>query len=71
MRDTVKVACVQAEPVVFDRDATLERLAVLTADAALNGRVETERVPELWDGRTAPRIMGVFEAWWESKSAPS
>jgi nitrilase len=36
MRDTVKVACVQAEPVVFDRDATLERLAVLTADAALN-----------------------------------
>ncbi|MHC4973460.1 MAG: non-hydrolyzing UDP-N-acetylglucosamine 2-epimerase [Planctomycetota bacterium] len=41
------------------------------ADAALNGRVETERVPDLWDGRTAPRIMGVFEAWWESKSGSS
>ena len=37
MRDTVKVACVQAEPVVFDRDATLERLAALAADAAGNG----------------------------------
>ncbi len=30
----VKVACVQAEPVVFDRDATLDKVAALTARAA-------------------------------------
>ena len=39
------------------------------ADAALNGQVDTGHIPELWDGRTAPRIVGVFEAWWESKNA--
>ena len=34
MRERVKVACVQAEPVVLDREATLEKLAALTAEAA-------------------------------------
>ena len=34
MNDTVRVACVQAEPVVFDRAGTLEKLAGLTAEAA-------------------------------------
>jgi nitrilase len=33
----VTVACVQAEPVVLRRDATLDRLAELTAEAAANG----------------------------------
>jgi nitrilase len=33
----VKAACVQAEPVVLDRDATIERLADLTAEAAGEG----------------------------------
>jgi nitrilase len=33
----VKVACVQAEPVVLDREATLEKLAMLTGDAAAEG----------------------------------
>jgi nitrilase len=33
----VTVACVQAEPVVFDRDATIDRVAALTAEAAGNG----------------------------------
>jgi nitrilase len=37
MRDKVKVACVQAEPAVFDRDATLDRIAVLTVEAAGQG----------------------------------
>jgi UDP-N-acetylglucosamine 2-epimerase (non-hydrolysing) len=37
------------------------------ADAALNGRVDTGRAPDLWDGRTAPRILGVFETWWDSR----
>jgi nitrilase len=34
VRRAVTVACVQAEPVVLDREATLERLDVLTAEAA-------------------------------------
>jgi nitrilase len=33
----VTVACVQAEPVVLDRDATLDKLAGLTAEAAGHG----------------------------------
>ena len=37
MRESVKVACVQAEPAVLDRERTLERLAVLTAEAAAAG----------------------------------
>jgi nitrilase len=34
---TVKVACVQAEPVILDRDGTLDKLASLTAEAAREG----------------------------------
>src|SRR5256886_8629529 len=34
VNDTVRVACVQAEPVVFDRAGTLEKLAGLTREAA-------------------------------------
>ena len=34
MRERVKVACVQAEPVVLDREATLGKLAGLAAEAA-------------------------------------
>ena len=33
----VKVACVQAEPVIFDREATLAKLDALTAEAAAAG----------------------------------
>jgi nitrilase len=33
----VKVACVQAEPVIFDRDATIDELATLAAEAAGEG----------------------------------
>jgi nitrilase len=34
---TVRVACVQAEPVILDRAATLDKLAVLTAEARSEG----------------------------------
>jgi nitrilase len=34
---SVKAACVQAEPVVLDRDATIDKLERLTAEAAGNG----------------------------------
>jgi nitrilase len=37
MLDPVKVACAQVEPVLFDRAATIERIAELTAEAAGNG----------------------------------
>jgi nitrilase len=37
MEATVKVACVQAEPAILDRDATLDKLAALTAEAAREG----------------------------------
>ena len=37
MEAPVKAACVQAEPVVLDRDATIERVAELTAEAAAEG----------------------------------
>lgn len=37
MLSTVKVACVQVEPAVFDRDATLDRVAERTAEAAGSG----------------------------------
>jgi nitrilase len=37
MREPVTVACVQAEPVIMRRDATLDRLAELTAEAAAQG----------------------------------
>jgi nitrilase len=37
VKDVVKVACIQAEPVVLDRDATIEKLAGLAAEAAGQG----------------------------------
>jgi nitrilase len=37
MKSAVTVACVQAEPVVLDREATLDKLAALTAEAVGNG----------------------------------
>src|ERR671934_1045215 len=37
MRSPVTVACIQAEPVILDRDATIEKLARLAAEAAGNG----------------------------------
>jgi nitrilase len=37
MKDTVRVACVQAEPVIFERDATIAKLAGLARDAAAGG----------------------------------
>jgi nitrilase len=37
MNASVRVACVQAEPVVFDREATIDKLGRLAAEAAANG----------------------------------
>src|SRR6266545_7023959 len=37
MEATVKVACIQAEPVVLDREATIDKLETLAAEAAVEG----------------------------------
>src|SRR5918994_2780705 len=37
MQVRVRVACVQVEPVILDRDATIDKLARFTAEAAANG----------------------------------
>src|SRR3954466_5577736 len=37
MDQPVRVACVQAEPVVLDRDATIEKIAGLAAEVAAGG----------------------------------
>jgi nitrilase len=37
MESAVKVACVQVEPVIFDRDATIEKLATVCAEIAGEG----------------------------------
>jgi nitrilase len=37
MRDSVKVACAQVEPVLFDRDATIGRIAEVAGEVAGNG----------------------------------
>ena len=37
MDATVRVACVQVEPVILDRDATIEKLAAVTKDAVVGG----------------------------------
>ena len=37
MNETVKVACVQAEPVVLDKAATIDKLEGLVAEAAGEG----------------------------------
>jgi nitrilase len=37
MQSAVKVACVQAEPVILEREATIDRVAELSAEAAAGG----------------------------------
>jgi nitrilase len=37
MREPITVACVQAEPVILEREATLDKLASLTAEASRQG----------------------------------
>src|SRR5436190_13893123 len=37
MERTIRVACVQVEPVILDRRATIEKLGVVAREAAANG----------------------------------
>jgi nitrilase len=47
VNETVRVACVQAEPVILDRAATLDKLAALTAEAKSQG-AQLVVFPETW-----------------------
>jgi UDP-N-acetylglucosamine 2-epimerase (non-hydrolysing) len=37
--------------------------------SAVDGHTGKRRVPDLWDGRTAERIVAVFERWWSARGA--
>jgi predicted amidohydrolase len=49
MRDPVKVACAQAEPVLFDRDATIARIAEVAAEVSREG-AQLVLFPETYPG---------------------
>jgi UDP-N-acetylglucosamine 2-epimerase (non-hydrolysing) len=42
---------------------------VAAARAGLARTASRHRVPELWDGHTAPRIADVFDGWWARRGA--
>lgn len=68
MRDPVKVAVVQIEPVVFDRDATIEKMAGAVAEAAAAGAklvVFPEAFIPVYPSSTWSRAL----AFWHSKPA--
>ena len=49
MNDVVKVACVQAEPVAFDRAATIDKLEALAVEAAAAEREQLEAPREQFE----------------------
>ena len=68
MERAVKVACVQGEPVILDRDATLDRLEQLAAEAAGNG-AELVVFPETFVSVYPSSRWAKAFAGWESPGA--
>jgi nitrilase len=68
MERAVTVACVQAEPVVFDRDATLDKLAALAAEAAGAG-AELVVFPETFVSVYPSSTWAKALAGWDDPSA--
>jgi nitrilase len=68
MRESVKVACVQAAPVVLDRDATLDKLAELTAEAAAAG-ARLVAFPETFVSVYPSSVWGRFLGAWSDERA--
>jgi nitrilase len=63
VQEPVQVACVQAESVAFDREATLDKLATLTAEAAAGG-AKLVVFPEAFvSGYPFSRWARTFAAW--------
>jgi nitrilase len=68
MERSVKVACVQAEPVVLDRAATLDKLARLTAEAAGAG-AELVVFPETFvPAYPSSRWARAFAGWADERA---
>jgi nitrilase len=68
MNETVRVACVQAEPVILDREATLERLAGLTAEAKAAG-AQLVAFPETFVPAYPSSAWAKFLAGWADPRA--
>jgi nitrilase len=68
VRRAVTVACVQAEPVVLDREATLDRLAAVTGEAAGSG-AELVVFPEAFIPAYPSSVWAKALAGWQDPRA--
>jgi nitrilase len=68
VKETVRVACIQAEPVVLDRDATIEKLAGLAREAAGQG-AQLLVFPEAFIPAYPSSIWAKALAGWETSGA--
>src|SRR6266516_7741872 len=68
MERGVKVACVQAEPVILDLERTLDKLEQLVAEAAGNG-AELVVFPETFVSVYPSSVWGKFFAGWNHEGA--
>jgi nitrilase len=68
MRSPVKVACVQAEPVILDREATIDRLGELAAEAGAAG-AELVVFPEAFIPAYPSSSWAKFLAGWGDERA--
>src|ERR1051325_3500945 len=68
MERTVRVACVQAEPVVLEREATIEKLARLAAEAAGAG-AELLVFPEAFVPAYPSSVWAKALAGWQQPGA--
>src|SRR3954447_8409075 len=68
VQEPVQVACVQAESVVFDRDATIDKLAALTAQAAADGAKLVVFPEAFLSGYPFSRWARTFAAWDDARA---
>jgi nitrilase len=68
VRETVRVACVQAEPVILDRQRTLDKLAALTAEAK-SGGAQLVVFPETFVAAYPSSAWAKFLAGWADPRA--